>query len=62
MKRGRKASVGAIVMIMAAVCLTGCTGREFRDVAGPAVHSGVSLILDGLVDGVFAVIDPDTTG
>ena len=61
MKRSTRTCVTAITMVVAAVFSTGClSGREFRDIAGPAVHSGVSLILDGLVDGVFAVIDPDT--
>jgi len=63
MKRSIRACTGMIAMILAAACLTGCDrSREFRDAAGSALHSGVSLILDGLVDGVFAVIEPDTTG
>lgn len=43
----------------------GCVGgREFRETALPAIHSGVSSILNGLVDGVFAAIevDPLTAG
>ncbi len=61
MKRSTRTFVAAIAMVVAAAFSTGClSGREFRDIAGPAVHSGVALILDGLVDGVFAVIDPDT--
>lgn len=58
--RGRAAAVMVIAMIAG-----GCSaGREFRSIAGPAVQSGVSSILDGLVDAVFAVIEPDpeTTG
>ena len=40
----------------------GCrSAQEFREVAGPAVHSGVTDIVNGLVDGMFAVIDPDDT-
>jgi hypothetical protein len=44
---------------------TGCvTGREFRAAAGPAVQQGLALILDGVVDGLFAVVEPEpeTTG
>jgi hypothetical protein len=39
----------------------GCplTGREFREVATPAVHTGVSQILNGLLDGLFAAIEPE---
>ena len=42
---------------------TGCVGgKEFRETAFPAIHTGVSSILNGLVDGVFAAIevDPET--
>jgi len=52
-------------LIAAAMVLglgSGCEiNAEFRDVAVPSLQSGVSLILDGLVDGMFAVIDPGTT-
>ena len=60
MKRSTRSCVTTIAMVVAATSSTGClAGREFREIAVPAVHSGLSLILDGLVDGVFAVIDPD---
>lgn len=40
----------------------GClTGTEFRSTAIPAVQAGVSQIVDGLLDGLFAVIEPDGT-
>ncbi len=41
----------------------GCplTGTEFRDQALPAVQSGVTEIVNGLLDGLFAVVEPDTT-
>lgn len=42
---------------------SGCTpGREFRAAAGPAIQNGISLILDGLVDGIFAAIEPEPDG
>jgi len=43
--------------------LAGCdaVNKEFRAAAGPAIESGVDAILDGLVDGFFAVFDPDAT-
>ena len=63
MNRGIRTCGRVLVMVVVAAFTTGClTGKEFRDVAGPSVHSGISLILDGLVDGVFAVIDPDNMG
>ncbi len=43
---------------------TGCDSemaKEFREVATPSLQSGVSSILNGVVDGLFAVVDPDTS-
>ena len=56
---------GAVTLVAATTALmtqTGClTGPEFRAAALPAVESGVDQILDGLVDGIFAAIQPETT-
>lgn len=43
--------------------LSGCpvTGREFVATAGPSVKNGVTLIVNGLLDGLFAAIEPDAT-
>ncbi|MFQ5412868.1 MAG: hypothetical protein ACE5E6_00275 [Phycisphaerae bacterium] len=53
-------------LAVSAVCIyqVGCLpdGREFRDVAGPNVESGVRSVVTGLLDGLFAVIDPDPVG
>lgn len=41
---------------------TGCeaaVNKDFREAALPAIENGVGLILDGVVDGVFAAIDVD---
>ena len=65
----RKASVIGWRRVGLAVCLpalllsAGCEAitKEFRAVAGPAIETGVNSILDGLVDGFFAVFDPDET-
>ena len=59
----KKSRWGAAAMaIVLAALAGGCgTGREFRAIAGPAVQTGVSSILNGLLDGVFAVIAPDPT-
>ncbi|MGB2985911.1 MAG: hypothetical protein WBE26_08510 [Phycisphaerae bacterium] len=52
---------------VAAICvisLTGCdVGREFREAATPAVTNGVSEIVNGLMDGLFAAIEvePETS-
>jgi len=49
---------------IATTCLllisSGClSDREFRAAALPAVQSGVSQILNGFLDGVFAAIAPE---
>ena len=42
--------------------LAGCTvGREFREAAGPSVQTGVTQIVNGLLDGLFAAIEPEPT-
>ena len=42
--------------------MTGCiTGPEFRAAAGPGIESGVSAIVNGVLDGLFAVIEPDAS-
>ncbi len=43
------------------VMLPSCplAGREFRDAAGPAVESGVTQVVNGLLSGLFAVIEPE---
>lgn len=63
MVRKQRWIVGMAVAVLGVQ--TGCGGgREFRETAFPAIHSGVSSILNGLVDGVFAAIevDPLTAG
>jgi hypothetical protein len=50
----------ACLLIGLAFLFGGCSiGSEFRAAAGPAVETGVNAILDGLVSGLFAVIEPD---
>jgi len=40
---------------------SGCaTGRDFREAALPLVESGVSDVVNGLVDGFFAAIAVET--
>lgn len=62
--RGLKpaAWVWSVVAATILVTQTGClTGPEFRAAALPAMESGVEQILDGLVDGIFAAIEPETS-
>jgi len=57
-----KIRISAISLIL---MLSSCTvGREFRDVALPAIESGALSIATGLLEGFFAAIavDPQTTG
>lgn len=50
-----------LLLAVAAVAGTGCDiGAEFRAAAGPSLKSGVDSILDGVVEGLFAVLEPET--
>lgn len=41
---------------------SGCRdAEEFRSVASNQVQTGLTSIVTGLIDGVFAVIEPDAT-
>ncbi len=58
-----KATVTGLALL-GLTLLAGCDSemaKEFREVASPSLQSGISSILDGVVDGVFAVVDPDTS-
>lgn len=47
---------------MALLTMGGCAqAEEFRAVAVGQVQSGLTSIVTGLIDGVFAVIEPDAT-
>jgi hypothetical protein len=58
---------GAIAALLTACLALGAAGceekfDEFRSAAGPQLESGVNALLDGLVSGVFAAVNPtDTT-
>jgi hypothetical protein len=58
LKRGR-----AMVWILAAGLLIvsgGCEdAEEFRSVAGDSLHTGLTTITTGVLDGLFAVFEPD---
>jgi len=53
-------SVGLTVAMVFGIVPSACNAGidEFREVATDDIAAGVKTILDGLVDGVFAVIDP----
>ncbi|HEY3243787.1 MAG TPA: hypothetical protein VGM03_10590 [Phycisphaerae bacterium] len=41
--------------------VAGCYGgKEFRDAAGPALRTGLDSIATGLIDGAYAVFEPDS--
>lgn len=57
----RSQALTIAVATIALSSMTGCvTGREFREAAGPAFQTGVTAIVNGLLDGLFAIIEPDT--
>ncbi len=49
--------LGCAVLPLAA---GGCTelGDDFRNAAGPSLQSGITQVLNGMVDGAFAVFEP----
>lgn len=51
-------SLAAIILTNLAGCLP-LLGTEFREAASPAVRSGVTEIVNGLLDGIFAAIEPE---
>lgn len=56
----RHYSMSLAVLSLAALTASGCTfGRDFRAAAGPELESGVHSILTGLVNGLFAAIEPE---
>ena len=51
-------AAGAVLTLSGAVgCTTGLD--EFRTVATPALQAGVSQIMNGVLDGFFAAIEPE---
>jgi len=52
-------TMGTVFGILPSACNAGID--EFREVATDDVAAGVKTILDALVDGVFAVIEPDSS-
>lgn len=63
MKRNTKKWMGMILSGSGSILfLQSCipaSGVAFRDSALPAIENGVDLILDGIVDGVFAALTPE---
>ncbi len=58
---GRRAVLTALGLAVLPVQVGCLHGPEFRDAALPAIESGLDLILDGVVDGVFAAIQVEST-
>jgi len=57
-------SLRTVLAILAVIVLAspGCeirSAQEFRAIAGPELQSGLTSIVTGLIDGAFAVVDPD---
>lgn len=52
-------SVAATMMLCRALSCSGA--QEFRSVAGGDIKTGVQTIASAVIDGLFAVIEPDST-
>lgn len=49
-----------LTLVFLAAAGTGCdTAERFRAAAGSSLHTGVQSIATGLIDGVFAVFEPE---
>lgn len=58
-KPGIRVSI-AMLLFAAILPLAGCAGaEEFRSVAGGTIQAGVQTVANGIIDGLFAVLDPD---
>ena len=58
----KKSVVACVSCVMMVCVLSGCAAaQEFRSAAGASIESGVRSITTGLLDGFFAVFDPDGT-
>jgi hypothetical protein len=52
----------ALLLAASLRAVSGCTdAEEFRAAAGDSIHTGLSAIADGLLNGIFAVVEPDAT-
>ncbi len=60
-RRTAKLLSGWVAIALGLLTLTGCEElvNEFRTVAGSNLQQGVLSILTGVVDGAFAVFDPN---
>ena len=56
--------IGGVALAVTAAFVAGCGdgafGKEFREVTAPTFESGVMTIADGLLEGLFAVYNPDS--
>lgn len=59
----RRGAACAAIVLCASVL--GCNGdsrvKEFRERATPGIQAGVEQLIGGILDGLFAVSDPDST-
>lgn len=52
--------VGGSALLPASAC-NGQLGQQFRVAAGDSIEQGVQSIVAGVLDGVFAIVAPDST-
>ncbi|MBN1512575.1 MAG: hypothetical protein JXB13_11215 [Phycisphaerae bacterium] len=54
----------ALLMAMVLGCVSGCgkseLAKEFRETAADSFQTSIHSLADGLIDGAFAVYDPDS--
>ena len=60
---GGASSVVTVIAALACIC-AGCDSeiaKDFRSASRTQLESGVNTIVDGLLDGVFTLWEPDST-
>jgi hypothetical protein len=54
----------ALLMVMVLACVSGCgrsdLAKEFRETAADSFQTSIHALADGLIDGAFAVYDPES--
>ncbi len=58
----RLAALAGTGIVFVDISSCALAGEDFRNAAGPAIRSGVTQVVNGLLDGLFAVIEPESSG
>ncbi len=58
----QRVKILALTAGISVYAIGGCSAaQEFRSAVGDSLHTGLTTIATGLLDGLFAVFEPDAT-